>query len=98
MCAQGDTGYLYKPPFLSYTYIPETPGLLEGSIIKNLMLGVDNTRVSHITSLNNASHLKELSNRGRTKPSVNGRNHSQNSQIQVFPVEILSKNDQQTDV
>ena len=30
----------YVPPFFMYTYVPETPVLLEGSILKNLLLSV----------------------------------------------------------
>ena len=39
-----DFGSLYRPEFLRYAYISESPALLEGSILKNLMLGVDPTR------------------------------------------------------
>ena len=38
---KGDEGIIYKPPFLTYAYAPETPVLLEGSILKNLLLGVE---------------------------------------------------------
>jgi hypothetical protein len=31
---QGDEGAVYRPPFLSYAYAPETPVLLEGSILR----------------------------------------------------------------
>ena len=30
----GDSGFIYKPPFLSYAYLGDTPVLLEGSILK----------------------------------------------------------------
>ena len=35
-----DTGSIYVPPFLLYTYVPDSPVLLEGSILKNLLLSV----------------------------------------------------------
>ena len=38
---KGDDGIIYKPPYLTYSYAPETPVLLEGSILKNLLLGVE---------------------------------------------------------
>ena len=34
-------GSIYVPPFLRYTYVPETPALMEGSILRNLTLGID---------------------------------------------------------
>ena len=37
-------GRMYVPPFLSYAYVGETPVLVEGSILKNLMLGVKNSK------------------------------------------------------
>ena len=40
------TGLLYRPPFLKYAYVPESPALLEGSVLKNLMLGVSNIKHS----------------------------------------------------
>ena len=38
---KGDDGIIYKPPYLTYSYAPETPVVLEGSILKNLLLGVE---------------------------------------------------------
>mmetsp|Transcript_16698 Transcript_16698/g.26776 ORF Transcript_16698/g.26776 Transcript_16698/m.26776 type:complete len:651 (-) Transcript_16698:71-2023(-) len=38
---QNDPGILYKPSSLRYAYVSETPALLEGSILKNLLLGVE---------------------------------------------------------
>lgn len=35
-----DMGSIYVPPFLQYNYVPESPVLLEGSILKNLLLSV----------------------------------------------------------
>ena len=29
------------PPYLTYAYVPESPALIEGSIYRNLILGVD---------------------------------------------------------
>ena len=34
-------GKMYKPEFLRYTYVPEIPGIVEGSILKNLLLGAN---------------------------------------------------------
>ena len=46
-------GYLYSPPFLRYAYVSEVPVLLEGSVLKNLMLGVE-AGTSHGRSLTKA--------------------------------------------
>jgi hypothetical protein len=35
---KNDPGVMYKPPFLRYAYAPETPVMLEGSILKNVLL------------------------------------------------------------
>jgi hypothetical protein len=35
-----DSESSYVPPFFMYTYVPENPFLLEGSILKNLLLSV----------------------------------------------------------
>ena len=35
-----ESGSIYVPPFLKYTYVPESPVILEGSILKNLLLSV----------------------------------------------------------
>jgi ABC-type iron transport system FetAB ATPase subunit len=35
-----DSGSIYVPPFLMYTYVSDSPVLLEGSILKNLLLSV----------------------------------------------------------
>jgi len=38
---KNDPGVMYKPPFLRYAYAPETPVMLEGSILKNVLVGVE---------------------------------------------------------
>jgi len=38
---EGEGSCIYKPPFLSYSYLGESPVLLEGSMLKNLLLGVE---------------------------------------------------------
>jgi hypothetical protein len=35
---------IYVPPFLKYAYVPESPVLVEGSILKNLLMGAEHQR------------------------------------------------------
>jgi hypothetical protein len=55
------------PPYLTYAYVPESPALIEGSIYRNLILGVDpdkkeqptteQVRSAHELSLTNSAAL-----------------------------------------
>ena len=39
LCEEEEGRSIYVPPFLKYAYVQETPMLVEGSLLKNLLLG-----------------------------------------------------------
>ena len=46
--AKESKGIMFIPPQLKFAYCPDTPVLLEGSIMKNMLLGVDQNQVKNV--------------------------------------------------